>query len=214
MKQGRRATGRRKPTTHTRRKKVSLTEKHDLLMESGYRCGNPRCPVILAVHVLQDHHIVHVSEGGGNQLSNRLALCPICHALYHAGEITRRAIRHWKGLLFALNHAFDRKGMELLRFLYETRQNPVPLWYSADGVLQFAGLLGAGLVILTDQSAATPWQLPESRHQVVLSERGTQLVEAWMAGDDQKYLQLIKDCGGEASMPPNKALHPSADVLS
>jgi hypothetical protein len=82
--------------------------------------------------------------------------------------------------------------MELLWFLYETRNNPVPLWYSADGALQFASLIDAGLVKLANQTAATPWQLPESRHQVVLSERGSQLIEAWMAGDEKKYLELVK----------------------
>jgi hypothetical protein len=160
-------------------------------MEAGYRCGNPRCPVILAVHILQDHHIVHVSEDGGNELSNLLALCPNCHALYHAGEISRKSIRHWKGLLLALNHAFDRRGMELLRFLYEIRSNTVPLWYSADGVLQFAGLISAGLARL-ESIIVTPWQIPETRHQVLLSERGSQLVKAWMAGDETKYMKLVK----------------------
>lgn len=92
----------------SRRKKLALPQKHDLLMEAGYRCGNPRCPVILVVHILEDHHIVHVSDGGGNQPSNLLALCPNCHTLYHHGQINREAIRHWKGLLLALNHAFDR----------------------------------------------------------------------------------------------------------
>jgi hypothetical protein len=192
-----RATRSLKPKSGSRRKRLTLGEKHDLLMEAGYRCGNPRCPVILAVHILQDHHIVHVSEGGGNQLANLLALCPNCHVLYHANQISREAIRHWKGLLVALNHAFDRRGMELLRFLYETRNNPVPLWHSADGVLQFASLIAAGLVRLADQTAATPWQLPESRHQVVLSERGSQLIEAWMAGDEKKYLELVKATGAE-----------------
>jgi HNH endonuclease len=192
-----RATRSLKPKSGSRRKRLTLGEKHDLLMEAGYRCGNPRCLVILAVHILQDHHIVHVSEGGGNQLANLLALCPNCHVLYHANQISREAIRHWKGLLVALNHAFDRRGMELLRFLYETRNNPVPLWHSADGVLQFASLIAAGLVRLADQTAATPWQLPESRHQVVLSERGSQLIEAGMAGDEKKYLELVKATGAE-----------------
>lgn len=183
---------RERPRSGSPRKKLTSAQKHDLLMEAGYRCGNPRCAVILAVHILQDHHIIHVSEGGGNHLSNLLALCPNCHVLYHASQISREAIRHWKGLLLALNHAFDRRGLELLRFLYETRGNPVPLWYSADGVLQFASLLAARLVRLADQNTATPWQLPESRHQVLLSERGIRLVEAWMAGDDGKYLEFVK----------------------
>jgi hypothetical protein len=160
-------------------------------MEAGYRCGNPRCPVILAVHILQDHHIIHVSEDGGNEISNLLALCPNCHALYHAGEIRRESIRHWKGLLLALNHAFDRRGMELLRFLYETRNNPVPFWYHSDAVLQFAGLISARLVRL-ESEMVKPMQIPETRHQVLLSERGSQLIEAWMAGDEKKYMEFLK----------------------
>jgi len=191
------ATRSLKAKSGSHRKKLTLVQKHDLLLEAGYRCGNPRCTVILAVNILQDHHIVHVNEQGGNQLSNLLVLCPNCHSLYHANQISRGAIRHWKGLLVALNHAFDRRGMELLRFLYETRNNSVPLWYSADGVLQFASLLGAGLAKLADQTSATPWQSPESRHQVVLSERGIQVVEAWMAGDEKKYLELVKATGSK-----------------
>jgi len=177
------------------RKRLTIAQKQELLMEAGYRCGNPRCVVILAVHILEDHHIVHVSEGGGNQLSNCLALCPNCHTLYHHEDISRDAIRHWKGLLLALNHAFDRRGMELLRFLYMTKDNPVPLWFSADGVLQFANLIASGLVELGEQKAASPWQLPESRHRVVLNETGMALMEAWMADDEKKYLQLIQSAG-------------------
>jgi len=90
--------------------------------------------------------------------------------MHHTGHIPIEAIRLWKGLLLALNQAFDRKGMELLRFLYETRTNPTPLWYSADGVLHFASLLAAGFVQLGEQTFAIPWQLPESRHRVLLSE--------------------------------------------
>jgi HNH endonuclease len=77
----------------TKRKRLTLAQKHELLMDAGYHCGNPRCPVILAVHILEDHHIIHVSEGDGNELSNRLALCPMCHTLYHAKEISREAMR-------------------------------------------------------------------------------------------------------------------------
>jgi hypothetical protein len=85
--------------------------------------------------------------------------------------------------------------MELLRFLYQTKENSVPLWYSADGVLQFANLIATGLVKLGEQNTATPWQIPESRHQV-LSERGVQLIEAWLAADEKKYLEFIRASGG------------------
>ena len=171
------------------RNKIPLRVKHQLLMEAGYRCGNPKCPAVIMLHL---HHIQYVSESGSDDPSNLLVLCPYCHEMHHAGHIPVEAIRLWKGLLLALNQAFDRKGMELLRFLYETRTNSTPLWYSADGVLQFASLLAAGLVQLGEQITAIPWQLPESRHRVLLSERGTLLIEAWMAGDEKRYLELIQ----------------------
>jgi hypothetical protein len=50
---------------------------------------------------------------------------------------------------------------------------------------------GLRLVRLADQNAVTPMQVPESRHQVLLSERGIQLVEAWMAVDERKYIELV-----------------------
>jgi hypothetical protein len=34
-------------------------------------------------------------------------------------------------------------------------------------------------------------QVPESRHQVLLSEREIQLVGAWMAVDERKYIELV-----------------------
>jgi hypothetical protein len=50
---------------------------------------------------------------------------------------------------------------------------------------------GLRLVRLADQNAVTPTQVPESRHQVLLSERGIQLVGAWMAVDERKYIELV-----------------------
>ena len=149
---------------------------------------NPKCPNLIT---LQIHHIQYVSKGGSDESSNLLVLFPYCYTMHHAGHIPVEGIRLWKGLLLALNQAFDRNGMELLRFLYEMRTNATPLWYSADGVLQFTSLLAAGLVQLGEQISATPWQLPENRHRVLLSERGTQLVEAWMAGDERRYLEVL-----------------------
>jgi hypothetical protein len=39
-----------KSARRSSRKRLTLAQKHELLMEAGYRCGNPRCPIILAVH--------------------------------------------------------------------------------------------------------------------------------------------------------------------
>ena len=57
-----------------------------VLTEAGYRCAVPICRNILAIDI---HHLVEVSEGGGNEPGNLLALCPMCHALFHRGEIVR-----------------------------------------------------------------------------------------------------------------------------
>ncbi len=127
------------------RTKLPLRVRHQLLMEAGYKCGNPACRNVITLDL---HHIEYVSEGGGDDPSNLLVLCPYCHSMHHAGNIPLEAIRLWKGLLIALNQAFDRQGMELLLFLYKTNANQ--LWYSADGVLSFAGLIGAGLVVIAE----------------------------------------------------------------
>src|SRR5256885_1091245 len=110
------------------RKKLPAAKKHALLMEASYRCGNPRCPHWLTIEF---HHIQYVSEGGGDELHNLLALCPMCHTLHHQGHIPVEAIRLWKGLLLALNQNFDRRGRELLLFLRQTRGQEI--WYSCDG---------------------------------------------------------------------------------
>src|SRR5690242_13197636 len=90
------------------RKKLPSVTRQQVLMEAGYKCGNPTCRHILTLEL---HHMVWVKDGGGNEPSNLLALCPNCHALHTNGHIPETAIRHWKGMLVALNHAFDRKSM-------------------------------------------------------------------------------------------------------
>jgi len=157
-------------------------------MEAGYKCGNPACRHILTLEL---HHIVWVRDGGGNQPSNLLALCPNCHSLHTAGHLPVEAIRHWKGMLVALNEAFGVRATDLLLFLHCTADKA--LWYSADGVLQFAGLIASGLVELTDETVATPWQITQSSHRVALSQRGKLLVEAWRAGDEERYRNALQE---------------------
>lgn len=67
-----------------------------VLTEAGYRCAVPTCRTILAIDL---HHLVWLSEGGPDDASNLLALCPTCHALHHRGEIPREALLIWKGTL-------------------------------------------------------------------------------------------------------------------
>src|SRR5262245_11347489 len=75
-----------------------------VLTEAGYRCAVATCRNILAIDI---HHIVEVAEGGGNEPSNLLALCPTCHALFHRGQIVRDSIYAWKTMLVWLSQVFD-----------------------------------------------------------------------------------------------------------
>jgi hypothetical protein len=182
-----------------RRKDIPASVRLSLLMEAGYKCGNPACRNVIT---LEHHHIEYVSEGGGDEPSNLLTLCPYCHSMHHAGQIPLEAVRHWKGLLVALNQAFDRRGMDLLLFLHRTVKSPI--MYSGDGVLTFAGLIGAGLVGLTTSqvSIAPGWVssgtgfegtgvFGQTSHHVGLTPKGRLLVEARLKGDEKMFVDLI-----------------------
>ena len=179
-----------------RRRDPSVSKRHQILMEADYKCGNPRCNHILTLEI---HHVVWVKDGGGNDPRNLLALCPNCHALHTRGHIPQIAIRHWKGMLLALNHAFDRTGMDLLLFLHHTQNQQV--WYSGDGVLRFAGLIAADLVEIkeTNVNRRVPTghgmvaKFTTSTHSLKLSETGALLIEAWLAGDEEKYRKLVME---------------------
>jgi len=178
------------------RTKIPREVKQQVFLEAGYRCGNPRCPTLVAIEL---HHIEYVCKGGSNEASNLLPLCPTCHARHHSKEITMEAVRVWKGLLVALNQAFDRKSRDLLLFLHHTKGQEI--WYSGDGSLEFAGLIATGLVALSSspifvKSAPHPKssQLTHAmfppRDQIglkiaiKLTEKGKHVVEAWLTGND------------------------------
>jgi hypothetical protein len=161
--------------------------RDEVLREAGYKCANPTCRNIIT---LQLHHMVWVKDNGPNTALNLLALCGHCHDMHSQGHIPASAIQYWKGMLHALNHAFSKESMDLLLFLYHYGQEP--LFYTADGVLKFAGLFAAGLVEFGDQVCEETFKnFVESRHTVRLSEKGKQLVEAWRAGDESKYTALL-----------------------
>lgn len=169
------------------RRKVPPETSRQVLMEAGYKCGNPTCHHVITLEL---HHIEWVKDGGGNSASNLLALCPNCHSLHTIGRIPVEAIRHWKGMLVALNQAFGARTMDLLLFLHCTTDKE--LWYTADGVLQFSGLIAAGLVEITDQTVGTPYQITKSSHKLALSKSGRLLVEAWLAGDAKQYREALQ----------------------
>jgi hypothetical protein len=94
------------------RKHIPDSVRDAILREAGYRCAVPTCNIILAIDL---HHIVEVGEGGGNEPSNLLALCPTCHALYHRGTISGESIRKWKARLVAMNNIIDTKTAAIER---------------------------------------------------------------------------------------------------
>jgi hypothetical protein len=61
----------------------ALTRK--VLLRDGLRCANPFCRRELGLHA---HHIQLRSENGESALWNEVAVCPVCHAVYHAGLLT------------------------------------------------------------------------------------------------------------------------------
>ena len=63
---------------------IAKSVRHEVLMEAGYKCGNPVCRNSLS---LQLHHMMWVKEGGGNQPRNLLPLCGHCHDMHTAGHL-------------------------------------------------------------------------------------------------------------------------------
>ena len=176
------------------RKRLPPSVRDEVLREAGYMCGNPACRHILTLEV---HHMIWVKDDGGDDPANLLALCPNCHSLHTTGIIPSSAIRHWKGMLHALNHAFSRESMDLLLFLMQS--NAKRMWLSGDGVLRFAGLIAAGLVEFGEQvwanALSVPGPPPSSSHKLKLTAKGEALVNAWVAGDEDAYRTVLEGPG-------------------
>lgn len=153
-----------------------------LLTEAGYRCAVPTCRTILAIDI---HHIVEVSEGGGNEPGNLLALCPTCHALFHRGEIVRDSIYAWKSMLVALSHAFDTATIDDLLFLATPQASDLRV--SGDGVLKFSRLVAAGLATFNLFIANGPLLL----YTVELTQKGAHLINAWRSGNRQAVAEVL-----------------------
>jgi len=173
------------------RKKLPVHLRQELLMEAGYKCGNPTCRNVITFEI---HHIEYVSEGGLDESPNLLVLCPYCHSMHHSHHIPVEAIRLWKGLLVSLNEGFDRQGMDLLLFISKTSNNS--LWFSSDGLIKFAGLIGAELVEIANteiiyMAPNEQRKFTQTTHNLKLTNRGTLLIEAWLAGNEIKYRELV-----------------------
>jgi hypothetical protein len=172
------------------RKSLKVDVRQLVLHEAGYKCGNPVCRHVITLDV---HHLDQVSNGGGDDPANLLALCPNCHSLYHAGQITESSLRAWKYLLLALNAAFDRRSIDTLLAL-DLLSN---IYITGDGVLECGSLVASGLV------EVRPGQhdLPPGGHQwdlggpplytISLSSRGKSFVTAWKEGQQDKAVQSL-----------------------
>ncbi len=129
-----------KPTKPGERKKLPLKTSMILLTESGYRCAVPTCRGILALDM---HHVWEVSEGGNDDPSNLIVLCPLCHALYHRGTIKAESIYVYKAMLVAITRAFDLEAIDRLLFLAMCPTDFLVV--SGDGLLHFDRLIAADL---------------------------------------------------------------------
>ena len=164
-----------KPKSKPReRQNLSQQTRVVLLTESGYRCAVPTCREILALDM---HHIWEVSEGGSDDPSNLIALCPTCHALYHRGTIKQESIYVYKAMLVAITRAFDVEAIDRLLFLESCKTDFLVV--SGDGLLHFARLIAARLASV-DQKSNNNWQLVT--YAVNISDKGRQLVTAWKEG--------------------------------
>jgi hypothetical protein len=119
--------------------------------------------------------------------------------MHTQGHIPGSAIRHWKGLLHALNHAFNKEGMDLL--LYLSQAGIETIWYTGDGLLKFAGLVAAGLVEIAESqfsvgvrygSNSAPTSPPTTALRVKLSDKGKLLVDSWLRGDEAPYKAALE----------------------
>ncbi|MGC3979677.1 MAG: HNH endonuclease signature motif containing protein [Steroidobacteraceae bacterium] len=165
------------------RKALPLKTKIIVLTESGYRCAVPNCRNILALDM---HHIWEVSEGGNDDPSNLIALCPTCHNLYHRGHIRAESIYAYKAMLVAIGRAFDVEAIDRLLFLSSCKKNFLVV--SGDGLLHFSRLIGAGLADM-EQKSNNNWQLVT--YVVNISNKGRLLVDAWKSGDQVKLRGAI-----------------------
>jgi hypothetical protein len=163
------------------RANLSRVVRQQVLTESGYRCANPTCGVVLAMNL---HHLEHVAEGGGDVVENIIALCPNCHTLHHNGHIERAALVVWKSILQLKSSPFDRDTFKLLHMVSKMPGGIIKL--SGDGLLFFGQALISGY-IETRERPNSLLQSPTSGstplcYEVSLTTKGRGALENWLAG--------------------------------
>jgi len=187
----------------TKRQKIPLQIKQQVLHEGGYKCGNPTCRSILTLDI---HHLEYVSEGGDNNPSNLLALCPNCHSLHHKGHIPLQSLRTWKTLLLSLNEAFDKRSINILLALDKVDNIVV----SGDGLLDCASLIASGIINVewrgggaglfsSDKRNPIIDTISDGQYWIELSEKGYLLVSAWKRGDQKGAVNAMANEESNAS---------------
>jgi len=58
--------------------KIPTATRREVYRREGYACALCERPDVIHVH-----HVRSRSLGGGNDLGNLIALCPVCHAIAH-----------------------------------------------------------------------------------------------------------------------------------
>lgn len=189
-------------TERTEPRNVRPEIRRAVLLEAGYNCVNPVCRVPL-VHV---HHIDYVDNGGPDTEENLVALCPTCHARVHIRNIPDEAIKTWKKMVVAANHAWAKETLNALLFL--DTQLARKLYLTGDGVVRFVDLLVSGLAEATNvewigtppltftlpYSGAFPVhgsEMTKTAYQVRLTQRGQDLVDAWKDGALDKLASAL-----------------------
>lgn len=181
----------------TKRKKIPDPIRRAVLLEAGYSCANPICHVPL----LHAHHIDYVENGGANTEENLIAFCPNCHTMVHNKIIPEEAVKTWKTMLIAANHAWTKETLNNLLFLDTSLSES--LYLTGDGVVRFSDLIVSGLAEaesiswVGDTSNLIAYTLPnpnpipasemtKSAFKLRLTGKGKALVSAWKEGDLEK----------------------------
>lgn len=168
------------------RKAIPLDVRKLVLHEAGYKCSNPACRGIITLDI---HHLEYVSNGGGDTSDNLLALCPNCHSLHHAGQITDESVRAWKMLQISLNHNIDQQSIDLLLTLFAIDE----LYVTGDGLLRCSSLIASGLVkpYKISVTASGNDVVPDLIHyRLSLTLKGLAFVTGWRAGKQGNALGL------------------------
>jgi len=62
------------------RRRFTEAQARQVAERAGGRCWRCKAPLAAGYHV---HHLIAWAEGGLTEVDNGIALCPVCHRLWH-----------------------------------------------------------------------------------------------------------------------------------